>query len=293
MDRTRWRLEDLPGACPWLSLHWTGSLHRLLERLGIAWKRGRDHQHSPDPDYFNKLKFIFDRFEEAALSQGRIEVVFLDELTYYRQPSVANAYERKGAAQPLAERSHRSNTPTRVIGAVNAGSGRVHFWQGAKTSMAQFVAFYQSLRDDYPQAERIYVVQDNWPIHFHPDLLVALEAQEQSALFRPCSHWKTRARRKQREAWGNLHLPIQITPLPTYAPWTNPIEKLWRWGRQEVLHLHRLADQLEGLRERFASFLERFADGSPDLLRYIGLSDPSKLYASARNHLPRAPSCPY
>jgi transposase len=132
VEQTRWRLEDLPVACPWLSLTWTGSLHRLLERLGIAWKRGRDPVHSPDPDYFSKLQFVFDRIEEATLSDGRIEVVFLDELTYYRQPSVANAYETKGDAQPLAERSCRSNTPTRGIGAVNALNGRVHFWQGRR-----------------------------------------------------------------------------------------------------------------------------------------------------------------
>jgi transposase len=270
-----------------------GSLHRLLERLGIAWKRGRDHQHSPDPDYFSKLQFVLDRIEDAVVSEGRIVVVFLDELTYYRQPSVANAYETKGNAQPLAERSCRSNTPTRVIGAVNALNGRVHFWQGVKTGVAQFVTFYQRLCEGYPKVERMYVVQDNWPIHFHPDLLIALEEQERSSLFRPCPHWKTKARRKQTEAWGTLQLPIQIAPLPTYAPWTNPIEKLWRWGCQEVLHLHRLADHLNELRERFAAFLERFADGSQDLLRYIGLSDPSKLYASARGLLPRPPSCPY
>ncbi|MBK9008807.1 MAG: transposase [Anaerolineae bacterium] len=30
----------------------------------------------------------------------------------------------------------------------------------------------------------------------------------------------------------------QLTPLlfPTYASWLNPIEKLWKWLKQEVLH---------------------------------------------------------
>jgi transposase len=27
--------------------------------------------------------------------------------------------------------------------------------------------------------------------------------------------------------------------LPTYAPWLNPIEKLWRWVRQDILKMHR------------------------------------------------------
>ena len=63
-------------------------------------------------------------------------------------------------------------------------------------------------------------------------------------------------------------------PLPTYASWTNPIEKLWRWLRQEVLHLHRLADRLEELRAEVRRFLDRFALGSLELLRYVGLPVP-------------------
>jgi transposase len=33
----------------------------------------------------------------------------------------------------------------------------------------------------------------------------------------------------------------RITPvwLPTYAPWLNPIEKLWHWLRQAILKLPR------------------------------------------------------
>ncbi|MBK7218852.1 MAG: transposase [Candidatus Promineofilum sp.] len=37
-------------------------------------------------------------------------------------------------------------------------------------------------------------------------------------------------------------LPIQLLCLPTYASWLNPIEKLWRWLKQEVIRLHRCAD---------------------------------------------------
>ncbi|HET8524033.1 MAG TPA: transposase, partial [Thermomicrobiales bacterium] len=67
------------------------------------------------------------------------------------------------------------------------------------------------------------------------------------------------------------HLPIQLVPLPTYASWLNPIEKLWRWLRQEVGHLHPWADDLPALRDALDAFLARFAHGSPDLLRYTGL----------------------
>ena len=289
MEQTRWRLEDLLDVCPWLELTHTGSLHRLLERLGIAYKRARDHLHSPDPQYLEKLRYVFDLLRGARESGGKLVVVFLDELTYYRQPSPAEAYALRGPGQPLARRSHGSNTPTRVIAAVDALTGRVTFAQGAKTDLPRIVGFYQALREAHPEAERIYAAQDNWPVHFHPDVLCALEEQSRPFPFHPAKHWSTQPTPKAKKKWGGWGLPIQIVPLPTYAPWTNPIEKLWRWGKQEVLHLHPWADQLQELRERFGCFLERFAQGSAELLRYIGLEDPMKLYHSAWGYLPNPP----
>ena len=62
--------------------------------------------------------------------------------------------------------------------------------------------------------------------------------------------------------------------LPTYASWLNPIEKLWRKLKQELVHLHRLADKLPELRAQIDRFLDQFANGSLDLLRYVGLFVP-------------------
>ncbi len=66
----------------------------------------------------------------------------------------------------------------------------------------------------------------------------------------------------------------ELVPLPTYASWANPIEKLWRMLRQELLHLHPLAENLVGLRGAIDHFLDRFAAGSPALLCYVGLAVP-------------------
>jgi hypothetical protein len=59
--------------------------------------------------------------------------------------------------------------------------------------------------------------------------------------------------------------------LPTYASRLNPIEKLWRWLKQQVLHLHPLADNLAHLRDQVCEFLNQFAVDSDVLLRYVGL----------------------
>ena len=58
--------------------------------------------------------------------------------------------------------------------------------------------------------------------------------------------------------------------LPTYAPWLNRIEKLWRYLRQEVLHLHQEED-FGSLHAHVNTFLDQFAGGSQHLLRYVGL----------------------
>lgn len=279
--------------CPWLHLTHAGSLHRLLDRLGITRKRGREHVHSPDPDYLDKLEHVYELLQRAGESGGKQVVAFLDELTSYRHPSPAEAYELRGSDRPLAHRGHGSNTSTRVIAAVDALTGQVTFAQGAKTDLPRIVGFYKALREAHPDAERIYVAQDNWPVHYHPDVLCALEPQQTRWPIKTPAHWPKEPRPQALKKWGEWELPIQIVPLPTYASWTNPIEKLWRWGKQEVLHLHPRSEKLDELRERFSGFLERFAEGSEALLRYIGLSDPTALYHSAWSHLPRAPDLPY
>ena len=252
--------------------------------MGIALKRGKDHIRSPDPDYFDKLRAVRAAWEAARASGGAVVFLFLDEMSYYRQPTLAAAYEATGAAQPLARRSHGADTRTRVAGALDPASGRVVWRQGSRCGVAELARFYRQVREAYPDAERIYVAQDNWPVHYHPDLLVALEPQETRWPIRTPPNWPTcpsAAARRERGGWG---LPIQIVPLPTYAPWTNPIEKLWRWARQEVGHLHRLSDRLEELRQRFGGFLDRFAQGGADgsdLLRYVGLAGLERLYGNA------------
>ncbi len=273
---TRWTLEAIGRVCDFLANISQGGLSRLLDRLEISWKRSRDHVHSPDPDYQAKLDSIIGLRDQVRASEGRLALVYLDEVTYYRQPTLANAWEASGK-QALAERSYRSNTATRVVATLDLVSGQVVSRQRSKIGILDLVGFYQNdLRKAYPRAKRIYAVQDHWPVHYHPDVLVALEPQEQLARW-PEHHpanWPTKPSEEAKRKWGSLQLPIQLIRLPTYASWLNPIEKLWRKLKQEVLHLHRLADNLEQLRAEVVRFLDQYALGSLELLRYVGLLTP-------------------
>jgi transposase len=275
-ERSRWRLCDLLKhfrAQQWLVSTEVG-MHRLLRRLGIHYKRGRSHVHSPDPHYTEKRDWIEHLKQRVAQSQDREVLVYLDECGVERQPDVGYDYEEAGSDAPHATWAAKSNTLTRIMGALDPKSGKVVFTTIGKVTTSALVSFYRKLKSAYPQAERIYVVQDNWPVHVHPDVLDALEEQEHlyPVNFSPSWQKKTEPSPSAKRRRRSEKVPIQIVQLPTYASWCNPIEKLWRWLKQDLVHLHRFAGDLDRLRKEIRSFLARFETGSEELLRYVGLS---------------------
>lgn len=182
--------------------------------------------------------------QEAAQAPDAVVVLFLDEMGYFRWPEAGPDWaEMAPAKAPEAGKAGPSNRQQRIIGALNAWTGQVDYLDNYIVGRKQIIAFYKRLNQIYKQPRHIYVIQDNWSIHKHPDVMAAL-----------------------------AELPrLEPIWLPTYAPWLNPIEKLWRWLRQDVLKLHRLADDWPALRRRVRAFLDQFATGSHDVLRYVGL----------------------
>jgi DDE superfamily endonuclease/Winged helix-turn helix len=233
----------LRAVCQWLTAYSLSGVWRLLERWGLSYKRGRHYIHSPDPYYEAKRDYAHWCVAEARAHYPRVVTLYLDELTYYRQPSLASDWEQRGARhQPRAHSGYSSNKRRRVVATLDVVTGRVLYEQAWKIGVHRLAAFYPRLRRQYPEAEVIYVVQDNWPIHFWPEVKQAAE-----------------------------DAGIELVRLPTYAPWLNPVEKLWRKLKQEVLHMHRLQDDWQALQERVTGFLDSLATGSAQLLHYVGL----------------------
>jgi transposase len=265
--RSRWTLAGLRAAVPAFADASASGIWRVLDGHRLRRKRARDHLRSPAPAYREKRAYLATIRARVAADPEHAALLYLDELTYHRQPSVGYGYAPVGSADPRAERSTRSDDTTRVVGALDAHTGRVVAHQQGRIGVPALRRFFRTLAEAYP-GRRLYLVIDNWPVHSHPDVLAALEPQE-SPFPRPRpSTWPA----EPSPATKRLHLPIQLVPLPTYASWLNPIEKLWRWLKQDVLHLHRLADDLPALKARVRAFLDRFQRDSPDLLRYVGLA---------------------
>ena len=124
---------------------------------------------------------------------------------------------------------------------MDALTGRVVHTSGYKMGISGLGNFLRKLRAAYPDTI-LMLVWDNWTVHRHPQVLAQAKA-----------------------------LGIHILWLPAYAPWTNPIEKLWRWTKQKLLHYHRKADLWDELKAQVEEFLNQFKDGSDQLLRYVGL----------------------
>jgi transposase len=217
-----------------------------LKRWGLKLRSARVQQFSPDPDYQAKVIDLEMALWEARRYPRTVTAVFLDEMGFSRWPEPTLDW---GGEPAVADRRGANNGLWRLVGALNARTGQVDYLDNYIIGRAKLTQFYGRLVAAYPQARQLYVIQDNWSIHKNPEVLAAL------------AQWPQ----------------VQPVWLPTYAPWLNPIEKLWRWLKQDVLKLHRLADDWQALRGRVRGWLDQFADGSRRLLEYIGLLGSGRL----------------
>ena len=235
-------MQDVGQAIAWLKGHSDASIYKVLKRLGFSRKQALYFVHSPDVDFRSKWQAVLRAFADAVNHPTEAVLLFLDELTYYRRPGKAPAYHTRGKTQPLALEAACYNTQTRLVATLNGLTGQVLYLQRRMIGKEALAAFYAQVRTAYPTAQRIYIVQDNWPTHKSAEVLRALQCHRLTPLF-----------------------------MPVYASWLNPIEKLWRWLKQDILHLHRLASDLDQLRQQVMAFLDGFQHGSEKLLRYVGL----------------------
>lgn len=242
LAHARYRLADVRMLLPVVANYSLSGIARLLARWRIRLKRGRYRLMSPDPDYHAKGTRLAEALADAQQDPTHVRLLYVDECSVYRQPTLAPAWWPVGATQePTVPRSLRSNVCRRYVGALDAVTGQVTWLERARMRVPSLCTFLEAVRQAYPD-QHLSVAWDNWTVHRHPRVLETAD-----------------------------RLQIDLLWLPTYAPWTNPIEKLWRWLRQDVIHHHQVAEEWDALRHLVAAFLDQFARGSPALLRYVGL----------------------
>jgi len=240
---SRWCLEAVRQTVSGLNDYTLVGVWKLLRRGGLRYKRGRVHVHSPDPDYDTKLAYIAAARAQVEQQPERMALVYLDELTYYRRPSLAQAYAQVGAHAALVETGYHSNSHRRIAAALDVQTGSLFAWQRSAFTADTFLRFLKALAATYAHTQRVFVVLDNWPLHFVPLISLALQPTN-----------------------------LMLLRLPTYAPWTNPVEKVWLRLKRELLHHHPFGDDWLALQAAVQAWLDRWIAPSPDLLRSVGLS---------------------
>jgi transposase len=243
---SRWTLRTIRASVAWLTDYTLSGVWRVLQSCELGLHNSCARLFSPDPDYVSKVRRLHRCLRDAARHPDTVVALFLDEFGSQRWPEVGPTW---GEEATKAQRAG-NNQQWRTVGTLNALTGQVNYLDGYIVGRQQVSQFYELLNRTYPKpVELIYVIQDNWNIHTHPDVLIALAAYPR----------------------------IKPVWLPTYAPWLNPIEKLWRWLRQDILKMHRWVEDWPQVKQRVREFLDQFAQGSAALLRYVGLKGKGKL----------------
>lgn len=174
----------------------------------------------------------------------RFVLLYEDELSVYRQPTQGYLWSAMGRRQPTMRYASKYNNLMRIVGYFNATTGAVHAHNMQSVTVDRLVASIRQIPTWYPEAECIYLVWDNWQNHRLPKIRKALA----------------------------LIPRLKVLYLPTYAPWLNPIEKVWRWLRQTTIHAHRWSNNFNDLRAEVMDALGQHAHGSKALLQYAGMS---------------------
>lgn len=235
-------MDGIRQAVPWLSECSLATVQRTLARWKLVYRRGRQAVHSPDWEYPRKVQRIETIAWYSRQQPERLVRLYEDELTYYRKPTVAQGYAPAGSRAPRADQGQGYNNTRRIAACLDTYTGQLLAWQRAEFDRHTLLRFYQFIEQSYPKADQIFLIQDNWPVHWHPDVVQGL-----------------------------LGSKLTLVALPTYAPWLNPVEKVWRKLYADVLHLHPWTNAWEQLQAAIQAWLDQWLEGSLGLLRYVGL----------------------
>lgn len=129
---------------------------------------------SPDVEYTQKLTCVRQTLEIAKQNPETHVAFYQDEFAFRRQPTIAKDWTQTGTKHPLANQSLHDDEACYGMGALNAHTGDLVYQQTESAPVVATHALYSEICQRYPKAERIYVIQDNRPVHLHPNLLAAL-----------------------------------------------------------------------------------------------------------------------
>jgi hypothetical protein len=257
LPRSRWSLALLQKTINWLVCKSLSCISQLLKRMHVSYKRGRRAVHSPDLLYDLKLARIRAAYQQMQEHPTRKVLLYLDEHLVGRYPTVARCYSSTGAPGMPARQYAGYNSMLRLVGCLDAASGAVIAKRYGSVTVDNFLKFLQMVEKQYPDAEVISIALDNWSVHVNECVPLALQARQSK---------------------------IQLLFQPTYAPWTNPIEKVWLRFNEDVSHMHPHWAKWQPWRLRIDEWIAQVRPASQAMLRATGVASLSYLAPPAIIH---------
>jgi putative transposase len=186
------------------------TVRNWLHQQGLVYRRPRPVLGPRDPKRSLKLRKIRQLLRQLPKDQT---AVFADEVDINTNPKIGSMWMRKGQQATVV--TPGTNTKRYLAGSMNWRTGEVILTEGPKRNADLFLAHLDELRRRYRCYRVIHVICDNAVFH-RPD--------------------RCRRVREYLERWGHR---IVLHFLPTYAPETNPIERVWWHLHEEITRNHR------------------------------------------------------
>ena len=186
------------------SIH-SSTVRRLLPRLGFVWRRARPVLVRRDPSKNRKMRAI----DRALRRRRHCPTFYLDEADIDFNPRIGACWRQRarqvGVATPGQNQKHY------IAGALNAHTGKLVWVEHRAKNTTLFVKLLEKLRATYRGAKRIQLILDNYIIH------------------------KSEMARR----WLSANPKFRLFFQPTYSPWVNQIERLWKTMHDTITRNHR------------------------------------------------------
>jgi len=185
---------------------------------------------SPDPDYASKRARL-DELQRQA-ERGEIDLYYEDEIDLALLPTIMQCWCKRGHQRKIE--TPRKNQKRYGAGLIHWVSGKLYWATSDHKDNALFRSVLCQVLDPAKSAagRKIYVVVDNYRIHFAKPVLAFLAAHADQ---------------------------IELVTLPTYSPQLNPVERFWKHLRRKVTHnvffqtIDRLLDAVIGFFQDLAA----------------------------------------
>jgi transposase len=218
--RSRWTCGVL-AVLLWEEQHIRRSpetIRRQLHRQNYVWRRPRPVLGPSDPDYDEKIGGIQQLLRTLPADET---AVFQDEVDVHLNPKIGSMWMPRGAQAEVA--TPGNNVKRHLAGSlVWRTSTLIVSLPGTRRNTLLFLAHLDDLRRRLRTYRKIHVICDNAAFH------------------------KSRAVQRYLAEWGHR---IVLHYLPTYAPQTNPIERVWWHLHETITRNHQCATIEELLTE--------------------------------------------